>query len=108
MKKYATPLVFAALLPVYAASAQQKTDVTKKPAAEVQAAHRATGVVKKVDPMTGLITIAHEAVGSLNWPAMTMDFMVKDKALLEKFSVGKKADFEFVRSSEGYVITGVK
>ena len=46
--------------------------------------HPATGVVKSVDRAKSTVTLAHDPVKSLNWPAMTMPFTVTDKALLEK------------------------
>jgi len=55
-----------------------------------------------------MVTLAHEPVGTLNWPSMTMGFMVMDKALLEKLSVGKTVDFDFVQSGKGYAITSVR
>ncbi len=42
------------------------------------------------------------------WPAMSMTFTVKDKALLGKFSQDKKVEFEFVEQGSNYVITSVK
>jgi Cu(I)/Ag(I) efflux system protein CusF len=83
-------------------------DMGKKPAAGAQATHKATGVVKKVDPKAGTVTLAHEPVKSLNWSAMTMSFAVKDKALLNKLAVDKKVEVEFVQQGKDYVITGVK
>ena len=83
-------------------------DMGKKPAAGAQTAHKATGVVKKVDPKAGTVTLAHEPVKSLNWPAMTMGFAVKDKALLDKLRADKKIEFEFVQQGKDYVITSVK
>jgi len=83
-------------------------DAAKKPAAVTQAANKATGVVKKVDPKAGTVTLAHDPVKSLNWPAMTMGFQVRDKALLEKLQPGKKIEFEFVQQGKDYVITTVK
>ena len=85
-------------------------DMTKKPAASAPMAmsHHATGVVKKVDAKAGLVTLAHEPVKTMNWPAMTMGFMVKDKMLFDKLAIGNKADFEFVQSSKGYLVTSVK
>lgn len=44
----------------------------------------------------------------MNWPAMTMGFLVKDKMLLDGLTVGKKVDFEFVQSTKGYVLTSVR
>jgi len=83
-------------------------DMGKKPAAGAQAAHKATGVVKKVDPKAATVTLAHDPVKSLNWPAMTMGFTVKDKALLDKLAVDKKVEFEFVQQGKDNVITSVK
>lgn len=113
MKKvvFAT-LVAAALLPA-AALAQTQTedmkgmDMPKKPAA-VNATHTATGEVKKIDTKALVVTVAHEPVKSLNWPAMTMGFVVKDKALLNKLTVGKKVEFDFVQQNGQYVVTSVK
>lgn len=109
-------VVVAAAMPFAAALAQQKTDemksadMSKMPAASAPASmsHQATGIVKKVDVKAGLVTLAHEPVKSLNWPAMTMGFQVKDKMLFDKLTVGKKVDFEFVQGSAGYVVTGVR
>jgi Cu(I)/Ag(I) efflux system protein CusF len=106
--------VLATALASSAAFAQQKMDdmrgmdAPKPTVARVQPTHMATGVVKKVDAQAGTVTLAHEPVKSLNWPAMTMGFQVKDKMLLDKFAVGKKLDFEFVQGSNGYVVTAVK
>jgi Cu/Ag efflux protein CusF len=83
-------------------------DMGKKPAAGAQTTHKATGVIKKVDPKAGIVTLAHDPVKSLNWPAMTMGFTVKDKALLDKLQAGKKVEFDFVQQGKDYVITTVK
>jgi len=61
-----------------------------------------------VDPAGGKVTIAHGPVQTLKWPAMTMAFGVKDKALLGKLSSGKKVEFEFVKQGSDYVITSAK
>jgi Cu(I)/Ag(I) efflux system protein CusF len=70
--------------------------------------HTARAVVKSVDAANGKVTLSHEAVKSLNWPAMTMAFPVKDKALLDKLTVGKKVNVEFAKEGADYVITAVK
>ena len=70
--------------------------------------YKATGVVKKIDAAKGSVMLAHGPVPELKWPAMTMSFTVKDKALLDKLAVDKKIDFEFVEQGKGYVVTAVK
>ncbi|VTU42384.1 copper-binding protein [Variovorax sp. RA8] len=83
-------------------------DMSKKPAADKQSTHMAKGVVKKINAKTGMVTVAHEPVQSMNWPAMTMDFKVKDKMLLKKFADGKDVEFEFAKEGSGYVVKSVK
>lgn len=69
-------------------------------------AHQATGVVRKIDK--NKVTIQHGPVQSLSWPAMTMAFTVKDKALIDRLGKDKKVDFEFRQEGKDYVITAVK
>ena len=78
------------------------------PCALAQPAHKATGVVTKVDAAKKKVTIRHEPVQSLKWPAMTMAFTVKDKAMLERIQKDRKIDFEFVQDGKDYVLTSVK
>jgi Cu(I)/Ag(I) efflux system protein CusF len=54
------------------------------------------------------VTIKHEPVPSMNWPSMTMAFLVKDKAVMEKIKKDQKVDFEFVQQGKDYVVTAVK
>src|SRR6266700_4895410 len=70
--------------------------------------HKGVGTVKKVDAAAGTVTIAHGAIKSINWPAMSMTFAVKDKALLGKLAPEKKVEFEFVQQGSDYVITSAK
>lgn len=70
--------------------------------------HTATAVVKSVDPANSKVTLEHGPVKSLNWPAMTMAYAVKDKALMDKLKVGKKVKVEFTQEGNDYVVTSVK
>ena len=70
--------------------------------------HKGVGVVKSVDAAKSGVMLAHEPIASLGWPAMTMRFAVRDKALLEKMQPGKKIEFEMVQQGRDYVITSVK
>jgi Cu(I)/Ag(I) efflux system periplasmic protein CusF len=70
--------------------------------------HQMKAVVKAVDAANGKVTLAHEPVKSLNWPAMTMNFSVKDKALFDNLPVGKRVEVEFVQQGSDYVVTRVK
>ena len=69
--------------------------------------YRTTGVVKALDPSGKRVTIAHQPVEALGWPAMTMTFSVKDRKLIKKLHPEEKIKFEFVKHGSGYLITGV-
>ena len=81
---------------------------TEQQAGKSNTVHKAVGVVKKVDAKAGKITLAHGPVKTMNWPAMTMTFQVKDKAMLDKLVEGKKIEFEFENHGKEHVITSVK
>jgi Cu(I)/Ag(I) efflux system periplasmic protein CusF len=79
-----------------------------KTAAPASTTHAATGVVKQVDAADSKVVIAHEAIKTLEWPAMSMGFAVKDKELFRKLAVGKKVDFQIAKEGNDYVLVGVK
>ena len=71
--------------------------------------HKATGTVKKADPSRGTVTLEHGPVASLKWPAMTMEFELADKAMVDRLKPGAKVDIQFREKSKGkYVVTDVK
>ncbi|HXF65735.1 MAG TPA: copper-binding protein [Burkholderiales bacterium] len=77
--------------------------------AAAQPTHQGSGIVKKVDPARESITLAHDPIRSLNWPAMTMDFRVRDKDKLAALKPGQKIAFELVEEKKGeYVISRIK
>lgn len=80
---------------------------TTKAAVSEQQTHEAEGVVRKVDKEAGTVTIAHQAVASLGWPAMTMSFKVSDKTLLDRLTAGKTVQFQFAKVGGDSVITAV-
>lgn len=70
--------------------------------------HKGSGTVSKVDPSKGTVTIAHGPVESMKWPAMTMTFKAKDKAMLDKVKPGDKVDFSFTQSGKDYIVSEIK
>jgi Cu/Ag efflux protein CusF len=76
--------------------------------AAAQSEHRANGTVTNVDQGAERVTIAHEAIPGIKWPAMTMSFKVKDKALLERVKPGQKVAFALEKSGDEYVVTDIK
>lgn len=78
------------------------------PGSESSPTVRGTGVVKAVDKAQGTVTLAHDPIKSINWPAMTMAFKVKDKTLLDSAKTGARVDFTLEKAGNDYVITSVK
>ena len=70
--------------------------------------HKGKGTVKSVDVTKGTVSLSHDPIQSMNWPAMTMTFKAKDKAMLEKVKAGAKVEFSFEQSGKEYVITDIK
>jgi protein SCO1/2 len=66
--------------------------------------YHARGVVEDVQPETGQIVIAHEDIPGL-MPAMTMNFDVADRALLDTLAHGDAIDFEVEFTGKAYVVT---
>ena len=80
----------------------------KKDKAAGGTVHKASGKVTKVDKDKGMVTIAHGPVASMNWPAMTMAFKAKDKAMLSKLKNGDQVEFSFTQSGKDHVVTEIK
>jgi Cu(I)/Ag(I) efflux system membrane fusion protein len=61
--------------------------------------HETTGRIEKLG--AGGVTLSHEPVPGLNWPAMTMSFRIEDPALLRSFRVGDRVTFAFDQPPAG-------
>ena len=71
--------------------------------------HRAEGTLDAIDAGTGMVTITHQPIASLKWPAMTMDFALANAAVASGVRPGSPIAFEFVERNPGeWVITSIK
>ncbi len=61
--------------------------------------HQSMGRIEKLDGDS--VTLSHEPVPTLNWPAMTMSFRVEDPALLRGWRVGDRVGFAFDQRPAG-------
>ena len=90
-------LLFAAFIAGAAATlpALAQTDHSQHMAPKKAASAPAgtAGVVRKVDPARGEVTIAHEEIRNLDMPKMTMVFKVRDPAWLKKLKAGDAIRF---------------
>lgn len=66
------------------------------------------GTIVSKNKASGNVTLQHEAIPAIGWGAMTMEFKVKDKMLLNKVKKGDKVQFTLVQQGQDYVITSIK
>jgi Cu(I)/Ag(I) efflux system membrane fusion protein len=72
-------------------------------------AHHGEGTVDSIDAKTATVSLNHDPIDSLKWPAMTMEFKLANAALLKDLKPGAMVTFEFVERQPGeWVITSVK
>jgi len=63
--------------------------------------HKTKGTVEAVDRKAGSVEINHEPIPSLKWPAMSMEFKVKDKAMLEGVKKGQAVEIDIAQRAPG-------
>lgn len=93
-----------------ASDKEQSMDHSKMSGAHEMSAqaHKAQGVVNKIDLNNKIINLTHGPIKSLGWSGMTMDFRVKDATILKHVKAGQKVDFEVVNEGPGkYFITDI-
>lgn len=68
-----------------------------------------TGVVKHVDTDAKKITIAHEAIPAIGWPAMTMRFTYSASTeAIKQLKDGEKVNFSFVQQGNLSLLQDIK
>jgi Cu/Ag efflux protein CusF len=73
-----------------------------KPATEMTDAE-----VRRVDKDYGRVTLKHGDIKNLDMPAMTMVFVVKDKAMLANLKAGDKIRFKAISEGSNLVVTEI-
>lgn len=71
----------------------------KQPSASTGQVYETVGSVEAIGPRS--ITLSHQPVPAIGWPAMTMTFHVADPALLRGYKKGDRVRFGFDQPSEG-------
>lgn len=66
------------------------------------------GTVVSANKSGDYVTLKHEPIPAIGWGAMTMEFKVKDKMMLDKIKKGDKVQFTLVQQGQDYVITSIK
>lgn len=120
MKHISTVLAFLTLLgltamPGPAAEMKDLPDIIKTPPTKTDAGkpaavqtHKGQGTVNNVDAKAGKVNLTHGAIATLKWPGMTMDFQVKDQAVLKGVTPGQNVEFDIVQAGQSqFVITRI-
>lgn len=109
MKYKAIPLSIAALLCAPPLLAQQ--DMSNMPGTkgmQQSAEAQGVGVVKALDIQQGTITLQHQAIASIHWPAMTMAFKVAKPEVLQGVKVGEQVRFGLRTQGMSGTVTWIK
>lgn len=94
--------------PAEAPKAETTTDAMGDMAMPAEAKMaKSTGTVTAIDPASGKITLEHDAIPAVEWPAMTMGFSAKPE-LLKGIAVGDKIDFDLTVSGNAAEVTSIK
>lgn len=68
-----------------------------------------TGVIKAIDAESKKLTIAHEAIPAVGWPAMTMRFTYsQNDPAISALKVGDSVDFSFVQQGNLSLLQDIK
>ncbi|GGO92957.1 efflux RND transporter periplasmic adaptor subunit [Stakelama pacifica] len=86
------------------ASRPAPADSAKK-AQDASADHSATGKIEAIKP--NAITISHEPVPALQWPAMTMTFALAKPELARGFKTGDRITFHFRKQGRSQTVTSI-
>ena len=93
-------LLALAVPPTHAAEMKDKSS-----AAQV---HKGQGTVNRIDEKASKVNLTHGPIATLKWPGMTMDFQVKDTAVLKGVTPGQKVEFDIVQAGPSeFVITRI-
>ncbi|GAM98993.1 uncharacterized conserved protein [alpha proteobacterium U9-1i] len=65
------------------------------------------GTVTAVDAAAGTVSLDHEPIAAISWPAMSMQFRVEDPAALQGIAVGDRVSFELKSATESSVVTEI-
>lgn len=79
-----------------------------KPTAQAAGGDMTDAEVRRVDKEGGKLTLKHADIKSLDMPAMTMVFAVKDKSMLDTLKAGDKIRFKVVQQAGQFIVTEVQ
>jgi Cu(I)/Ag(I) efflux system protein CusF len=108
MKKFkmAVLAIFLSAFPVFSQHSHEHHETETK---QMRTANIfSKGVVKGINLVNKKITIEHEAIELLSWPAMTMRFTFEDENLIKDLKEGDNIEFSFVQQGKISLLKSVK
>ena len=66
-----------------------------------------SGVIESMMPAHGMLTLQHEPIDELGWPAMSMDFRTAGGVKLDQLKTGDSVMFTLKKQDDRYVITAI-
>ena len=78
-----------------------------QPAAQQEQLISATGVIEAVDMESKKVTIKHDPIPAVNWPAMTMRFTLVPETKADDIKPGDKVAFTFVQQGNLSVLRDI-
>lgn len=104
----AAALVAASVsLPILADDKHHKPEASASQGS-AQASSMTDGEIRKVDKDAKKITVRHGPLQTLDMPAMTMVFQVKDPAMLDQVKAGDKVKFQAEKIGGAFTITKIE
>lgn len=102
--------IFPALIAAGAqASEQHQSMMSHAEMAVQQPVINATGVIKQIDLANKKITIDHQAIPALGWPAMTMRFtFTTQNDSINALKVGSPVNFSFIQQGNISLLQEIK
>ncbi len=64
-------------------------------------------MIEAVDTIKGTVTIKHQAIALIQWPAMTMTFKADPPSLLRGVKVGEKVNFVLHPARANSTVTAI-
>ena len=110
MKTHLKTLLAISTLALLAPLSVLAADAAPKPAAgtETAGSDMTDGEVRKIDLEGGKLTLKHAEIKNLDMPGMTMVFVVKERAMLDKLKTGDKVRFKAINDAGKFTVTAIQ
>lgn len=83
--------------------AEEMSDMDKS----AKATATGSGIITSLMVDHAMLTLKHDAIESLGWPEMTMDFTTKEGVKLQGYEVGDAVEFELLKSGNEYLVSAI-